>query len=389
MGQSRFEQVNLYAVLGVPVSANASEVRSAYRHAALRTHPDKGGSSEAFHITALAFEVLSCPVTRSLYDKYEQQEVCTTAAAAVPSERHPKVPSWQTRLDEALVYLQSVLQSMEAHLRRLAIPKLPACVRAALLNLIECQPKVPMPSRSPQRRRAVSLGSAGSSRPGSLRTIRGLHCTKYQACIRIKALRIYTHEHFDIEAAVEHQLILARLRHEIAAATVTNPDLWLEPEELTHKCLAVLRGCGLPGDSAGLRVFLEFRASPWCGPHCTISSPTFSSLREALQLNARLLGARSKSWEAMRFEWIQLLMISRRGRPKRLRLPDAAAIADTARRGAVQQQMQQAVRAVEVALALRTRKTLDAQTKARKAAKKHAVRQRELFWKERRRNSQL
>lgn len=48
-----------YAVLGLCAGASVVEVRAAYRRYALLTHPDKGGSKEAFQAVVNAFEVLS------------------------------------------------------------------------------------------------------------------------------------------------------------------------------------------------------------------------------------------------------------------------------------------------------------------------------------------
>ena len=46
------------AVLGVGPGAGADEIRSAYRNAAKRAHPDMGGSSEAFQRVRTAADVL-------------------------------------------------------------------------------------------------------------------------------------------------------------------------------------------------------------------------------------------------------------------------------------------------------------------------------------------
>lgn len=59
---------DLYAILNLESGASLDEVRKAYRRAALCAHPDKGGSSDAFHLITFAFEVLSCPAARRLYD---------------------------------------------------------------------------------------------------------------------------------------------------------------------------------------------------------------------------------------------------------------------------------------------------------------------------------
>ncbi|MDQ4491021.1 DnaJ domain-containing protein [Sinomonas sp. ASV486] len=58
-----------YEVLGVPVTANESEIRRAYRRAARAHHPDHGGDVVEFRRVTLAFEVLSDPKARAAYDR--------------------------------------------------------------------------------------------------------------------------------------------------------------------------------------------------------------------------------------------------------------------------------------------------------------------------------
>lgn len=62
--------IDLYAVLGVPRSATAAELRRAYRRLALAHHPDRAGaaSAETFATIADAYRVLSNPLARSTYD---------------------------------------------------------------------------------------------------------------------------------------------------------------------------------------------------------------------------------------------------------------------------------------------------------------------------------
>ncbi|CAE8729435.1 unnamed protein product, partial [Polarella glacialis] len=57
-----------YTALSIGVRASPEEVRSAYRRAALATHPDKGGDSAAFLLVVRAFEVLSDHIARQKYD---------------------------------------------------------------------------------------------------------------------------------------------------------------------------------------------------------------------------------------------------------------------------------------------------------------------------------
>ena len=57
-----------YEALDLPHSASDPEIRSAYRRRALATHPDKGGSAEAFRSVVEAFETLIDPLLRKSYD---------------------------------------------------------------------------------------------------------------------------------------------------------------------------------------------------------------------------------------------------------------------------------------------------------------------------------
>ncbi len=56
-----------YAVLGVPRDAGDAEIHAAYRRAVRRTHPDAGGSSDAFESVQAAYEVLRDPARRAAW----------------------------------------------------------------------------------------------------------------------------------------------------------------------------------------------------------------------------------------------------------------------------------------------------------------------------------
>lgn len=60
--------MSYYEELGIPPTAAAADIKRAYRKRATETHPDKGGSDEAFARVAKAYDVLKDPQRRQLYD---------------------------------------------------------------------------------------------------------------------------------------------------------------------------------------------------------------------------------------------------------------------------------------------------------------------------------
>ncbi|KAM1140328.1 chaperone protein dnaJ A6-like [Malus sylvestris] len=64
------DNTKYYGVLGVPKSASADELKKAYKKAAIKNHPDKGGDPEKFKELGQAYEVLSNPEKREIYDEY-------------------------------------------------------------------------------------------------------------------------------------------------------------------------------------------------------------------------------------------------------------------------------------------------------------------------------
>ncbi len=79
---------SLYDVLGVRPTASPAQIVTAYRRAALRTHPDAGGSESAFRLVNTAYQVLSDPERRRAYDR----RLRSRAAEGCPGPTVPRQP---------------------------------------------------------------------------------------------------------------------------------------------------------------------------------------------------------------------------------------------------------------------------------------------------------
>ncbi|KAM9887660.1 hypothetical protein OXX79_013464, partial [Metschnikowia pulcherrima] len=65
------KETKLYDLLGVSPSAGETEIKKAYRKAALKYHPDKPtGDTEKFKEISEAFDILSNEDKRQVYDDY-------------------------------------------------------------------------------------------------------------------------------------------------------------------------------------------------------------------------------------------------------------------------------------------------------------------------------
>uniref|UniRef100_A0A667ZU34 Zgc:122979 n=2 Tax=Myripristis murdjan TaxID=586833 RepID=A0A667ZU34_9TELE len=75
-GSSSSAGKDFYKVLGVSPDSNEDEIKKAYRKMALKFHPDKNSDADAedrFKEIAEAYEILTDPKKRSIYDQYGEE----------------------------------------------------------------------------------------------------------------------------------------------------------------------------------------------------------------------------------------------------------------------------------------------------------------------------
>lgn len=106
--------VDYYKILGVKPTANAAEIKSAYRRLARKRHPDvNGGSPQAardFALLSLAYRTLSDPQERAYYDAQQRRirnGVSRTSSSVLHSDnpharRMRRVVAAQRRLDRVV-----------------------------------------------------------------------------------------------------------------------------------------------------------------------------------------------------------------------------------------------------------------------------------------------
>ena len=73
MASKKSDNSKFYEVLGVSKSSYQDEIKKAYRKAAMKNHPDKGGDPEKFKEITQAYEVLSNPEKREIIDQYGEE----------------------------------------------------------------------------------------------------------------------------------------------------------------------------------------------------------------------------------------------------------------------------------------------------------------------------
>ncbi|CAD8083078.1 unnamed protein product [Paramecium sonneborni] len=73
--QGEVDNKTLYELLGVAPQSTTDEVKKAFRKKAVKEHPDKGGDPEKFKKLTEAYEILSNPEKKDLYDRFGMEGV--------------------------------------------------------------------------------------------------------------------------------------------------------------------------------------------------------------------------------------------------------------------------------------------------------------------------
>ncbi|CAJ1365673.1 unnamed protein product, partial [Effrenium voratum] len=163
--------LDFYAILGVQKFASAAELRSAYRRQALRTHPDKGGSAEAFRQVLHAFEVLSSTRARAKYDKQrgERGEANAKPRAAFPKRpRKRRAPRTEkvakfSKMTKSMMRLRKLAARMPPEQRWKALEALSAQLRARLLEFMTTYGKQGVPPSQSQEAQEAQEAQEGES----------------------------------------------------------------------------------------------------------------------------------------------------------------------------------------------------------------------------------
>lgn len=372
----RSHSPNFYEVLGICTDATPVQVRAAYHRAALRTHPDKGGCAEDFRLANRAFEVLSCSVTRKLYDvnslHLPRQGACsakTTRSAATAgsvatnpacskrkrtslfSRQHAQQKKKKKKKKllnttvAAMNRLKVILQAMSVKSRREVCTGMSQVMRKALVRFMtDSFCNVSPHGQNSLAFRACPPRHKPQSNATSIRTCTRARGTLYQAQLHMKALRLYARPQESLDLAIQQQIQLSHLRFAMAAEEKADPNIWLDANKVYQMCRTVFEGMATSETELGLRAFVHIRAQCWLGQGVQITSAS-TTLCTALDAHARLLVARATSWEAFRAEWIQLMLDK-----GRLTLTEAEVVADGARQTALHQQVAKALRDAEQAL---------------------------------------
>lgn len=278
-----------------------------------------------------------------------------------------------SKVDDALELVRSLMQSMSMLQRQTAILNMVPQVRAKLLAYMERSRQAGSTSckagrqsvhdseRSAKAKLKTTVREASTYDISKVYRANASQRLKYQANIHIKALRLYTREQSNLDAAIEHQIVLVQIKQALNARSIDDPEFWDDHRKALQVCEAVLQSNRTSEVELGLRAWVHLRAPRWLGSQCRIGS-SVTTLASALQVHGRLLHAKATSWECLRAEWIHLVQVR-----KQLPLKEAESIVDRSREATLKEQLARALKDVQRIL------SREGQRKARSSVARGAV----------------
>lgn len=397
---------NAFNILNISPDADIGTIRTAYRRQALLTHPDKGGSADDFRAVALAFGILShAKSTQGLVRTHRKRKRSSTSETSsrdslrmqrqrygtthysVPPVYEQAAPpimrvssERDARKGKALERLRCILQAFDMSHRQDAVASLGPHVQAALMGHMNARTQMSS-MRKPREPQGRSFGLGKKTRldktPASKSGITGVHKfgNMYRASVAIANLEVHARLQPSLDTAVEHHIILTRIRDVVMAFRTRNNNAAAFNKLFLAACSNVLGKSGNTKDSVQLRAKVRVRAAHWMG-RVRISSPVLP-IPDALRWHRRLLAAKRTSWLAFRARVIEMGNLFQ-GSRRRGVLVDAEELADKAWAASEPQRelidlhrqarLARALRSVELALDREWRWKVKDATKRRRSA---------------------
>ncbi|CBZ55092.1 DnaJ domain containing protein, related [Neospora caninum Liverpool] len=85
-GSKEKNNTKFYEILEIDRTASVADIKKSYRKLAIKHHPDKGGDPEKFKEISRAYEVLSDPEKRRIYDDHGEEGLEGGGAGADPTD---------------------------------------------------------------------------------------------------------------------------------------------------------------------------------------------------------------------------------------------------------------------------------------------------------------
>ncbi len=80
--------MDYYSILGVSRNASDKDLKSAYKKASMKHHPDRGGNEEEFKKVNEAYSTLKDPQKRAVYDNPQPQHNFNSSLALIYKTIH-------------------------------------------------------------------------------------------------------------------------------------------------------------------------------------------------------------------------------------------------------------------------------------------------------------